>query len=243
MKFFERISKFISRYDDTHNFTCDNCGGEVFDGKRLCETCRAELPYNNGEVCPFCGRRVREAGVCLECKAKPLETEKARSVWLHEGDAARLVRKFKTGDKYLFRTFCEEMTPLVKREFPDADALTFVPMTKKAQRNRGYNQSFLLARRIAEETGKELLSVLEKKRETADQRELTRKEREENMENAFKVTDRAAVKGKRILIVDDTFTTGATTSAIAVALKKAGASAVYAVTATSVEKKDPFGIK
>lgn len=243
MKLFDRISKSISRYDDTHNFTCDNCGDEVFDGKRLCVRCREELPYNNANVCPFCGRRVKEAGVCLECKAKPLATSKARSVWLHEEDAAKLVRKFKTGNKYLFRTFCEEMVPLVKREFGDADAVTFVPMTKKALRKRGYNQALLLAQRIAEETGKELLSVLEKKRETADQRELTRKEREENMENAFRVTDRAAVKGKCILIVDDTLTTGATTSAIAVALKKAGAKAVYAVTATSVEKKDPYGIK
>lgn len=236
------LQEQISRYDDTHNFTCDNCGREVFDGKRLCGVCKDELPYNNGTVCPLCGRRVRESGVCLECKQKPLGTKKARSVWLHEGDAARLVRLFKSGSKYLYRLFAEELAPLVVREFESADALTFVPMTKRAERQRGYNQTRLIAEELAKRTGKEFISAAEKKRETADQRELTRGEREENMKGAFRVTDRGAVKGKRILIVDDTLTTGATAGALAHVLKKAGAAAVYLVTVTSVEKKEPFGI-
>ena len=243
MNLFKRIREKISAYDDTHNFTCDNCGKELFDGKRLCEDCKAELPYNDKLICPFCGRRVKEEGVCLDCKQKPLETKKARSLWLHEGDAARLVRDFKEGRKYLYRLFVEELTPLIEREFPDADAITFVPMTKEAKRRRGYNQTLLIAEGLAERTGKALLCVTEKKRETADQRELTREKREENMKEVFTVTDKAAVKGRRILIVDDTLTTGATASALASVLKKAGADTVYLVTATSVEKKNPFGIK
>ncbi|MCX4384483.1 MAG: phosphoribosyltransferase family protein [Clostridia bacterium] len=242
MKLIELIQKKISRYDDTHNFTCDNCGKEVFDGKRLCKNCKVELPYNNKTVCPFCGRRIKEEGVCLDCKKKPLETGKARSLWVHEGDAAKLVRLFKTGSKYLYRLFAEELTPLVLREFGDADALTFVPMTEKAVKKRGYNQTLLIAEALSESTGKELLRIAEKKRETADQRELTRERREENMKEAFKVTDCTAVKGRRILIVDDTLTTGATASALAAVLKKAGAEAVFLVVVTSVEKKNQFGI-
>lgn len=242
MNLLKLIRNKISRYDDTHNFTCDNCGKEVFDGKRLCAECREELPYNDGEICPFCGRRVKEAGACLDCKQKPLGVRKARSLWVHEGDAAKLVRHFKSGKKYLFRLFAEELTPLVEREFEDADAITYVPMTKSAQKKRGYNQTLLIAERLSKSTGKELLSVAEKKRDTSDQRELTRLEREKNMEGVFKVTDKNAVKGRRILIVDDTLTTGATSSALSEALKKAGAAAVYLVTATSVERKHPFGI-
>lgn len=243
MNLIKFIKEKIARYDDTHNFTCDNCGGEVFEGERLCADCRAQLPYNNGKVCPFCGRRVREAGTCLDCKQQPLAAEKARSLFLYEGDAARLVRSFKSGKKYLFRMFVEGMLPIVEKEFADADLLTFVPMTKKAQRKRGYNQSRLLAEGLARATGKPLFCAVEKKRETADQRELTRSEREENMKNVFTVTDRAAVKDKRILIVDDTLTTGATASALSKAFKKAGADAVYLVTAASVEKQAPFGYK
>lgn len=243
MNLIKLIKEKISRYDDTHNFTCDNCGKEVFDGKRLCEDCKEELPYNDKVVCPFCGRRIKEEGACLDCKQKPLETKKARSLWVHEGDAAKLVRLFKTGSKYLYRLFAEELTPLVVREFSDADAITFVPMTKRAEKERGYNQTLLIAEGLSKSTGKELLRVTEKKHETADQRELTREKREENMREAFKVTDKKAVKGRRILIVDDTLTTGATASALAAVLKKAGADTVYLVTVTSVEKKNPFGIK
>lgn len=236
------LQEKISRYDDTHNFTCDNCGSEVFDGKRLCGNCKKELPYNNQEICPLCGRRIKEAGMCLDCKQKPLEVKKARSLWVHERAAAKLVRYFKTGKMYLFRLFVEELTPLVLREFGDADAITFIPMTKRELSDRGYNQTLLVAEGLAKSTGKELLRVTEKKHETADQRELTREKREENMREAFRVTDRRAVKGRRILIVDDTLTTGATASALAGVLKKAGAETVYLVTATSVEKKKQFGI-
>lgn len=237
----EFLQEKISRYDDTHNFTCDNCSMEVFDGKRLCGSCKEELPYNNHEICPFCGRRVKEAGACLECKQKPLETKKARSLWLYERAAAKLVRRFKKGEKYLHRLFVEELTPLVLREFEEADAITFIPMTKKETGSRGYNQTLLIAEGLSKSTGKELLSVAEKKHETLDQRGLTRQKREENMKEAFKVADKKAVEGRRILIVDDTLTTGATASALAAVLKKAGALAVYLVTVTSVERKNQFG--
>ena len=243
MNFIQFIKEKITHYDDTHNFTCDNCEREVFDGRRLCDTCRAELPYNNGHVCPLCGRRIREPGVCLDCKQKPLALEKARSLFLYEGEAAGLIRAFKSGKKYLYRTFTEEMLPIVEKEFREADAVTFVPMTKRAQRRRGYNQSRLLAEGLSKATGKELIVAVEKTRENADQRALTRQEREENMKNVFKVSDKSAVKGRRILIADDTLTTGATASELALVLKKAGAGAVYLITVASVEKQAPFGYR
>ena len=243
MKWIKYLKEKISRYDDTHNFTCDNCGGELFDGKRLCERCREKMPYNDGHVCPFCGRRVREAGTCLDCKQKPLGVNKARSLFLYEGDAANLIRAFKSGKKYLYRTFTEGLVPIVEKEFTDTDALTFVSMTKRAQRRRGYNQSKLLAEGIAKAIGKPVLDAVTKKRENADQRALTRSEREENMKNVFAVTDRAQVKDKRILIVDDTLTTGATASALAEVLKKAGAKRVDLITVASVEKQAPYGYK
>ena len=67
------------------------------------------------------------------------------------------------------------------------------------------------------------------------------RERAKNLEGCFFVTDRKAVKGKRILLVDDTLTTGATLSELAGRLKRAGASKVYALTFTGVENKFPFG--
>ena len=232
----------IDSYDDTHNFTCDVCGREVFGGERVCETCYKELPWNNAEICPFCGRKVKEAGTCLECKEKPLATSKARSAFTHEGEAMRLVIRFKNGNKYLFRTIAELLLPLLNSEFADADAITFVPMTEKDEKKRGYNQSRLLAERLALLSEKEFLNAAIKQRQTDSQKTLGRKEREKNLERCFHVTDRAAVKDKIILIIDDTLTTGATSSELADTFKRAGAKTVYLLTVTSVEKKDPFGL-
>ncbi|MGN1077967.1 MAG: ComF family protein [Candidatus Gallimonas sp.] len=242
MKFFEKLSARIAEYDEKNNFTCDVCGREVFGGERICLKCASLLPWNNGAVCPFCGRKVREEGGCLECKEKPLRTEKARSVFTHEGEAAALVLRFKSGKKYLFRTLCDLLLPVYEREFAEADGFVFVPMTDKALKKRGYNQSRLLAEELARRTGKPFLDVSVKTRESAPQKTLGRREREKNLEGCFRVTDRAAVKGKTLLLADDTLTTGATSSELADRLLRAGAKKVFLLTVTSAEKKEPFGI-
>lgn len=230
----------IRSYDDTHNFTCDICGREVFGGEHVCSKCRKVLPWNNGNICPLCGRKVGEPGICLECKDKRLAVDVARSPLLHEGEAARLVVRCKR-QKYFYRTLAELMLPTLLDEFGKADALVFVPMTEKAQKKRGYNQSRLIAEELSRLSGIPVLDAVSKIHESGPQKALGRREREKNLEGCFHVTDRAAVKGKKLVIVDDTLTTGATVSEIASRLKRAKASAVYAVTATSVQGKFPFG--
>ncbi len=242
MKLIEFFKRKLKKYDDAYNFTCDVCGREVFDGARVCQPCLKEMPKNDQNVCPFCGRKVREEGVCLECKQKPLKVKKARSVFTHEGEAARLVVRFKRGERYLYRTLAELSMPLVRREFEMCDAVTFVPMTGKAEKKRGYNQSRLYAEEIAARSGKEILYAAVKRHETRSQKFLGRTDREKNLEGCFHIEDRKAVKGKSILIVDDTLTTGATVSELADALLRAKAKQVYALTFTSVENKHPFGL-
>lgn len=237
IKFLSKIADWLRRYDDAHNFTCDICGREVFGGERVCAACAKALPANSGHVCPYCGRRVREPGVCIECKDHRPAVERARSCFVHEGEAAALVLRFKKGSRYLCRTLCDFLAPALGREFPDAEALTFVPMTKRAVRRRGYNQSRLLAEELARRSGIPLLDAVEKRRETAAQKSLGRREREKNLAGCFRVTDRGAVRGKRVVIVDDTFTTGSTVSELARVLLRAGAACVYALTFTSVPDK------
>ena len=236
LEIFLRISGRIAEYDASHNFPCDLCGREVFEYERLCKFCRAALPKID-LCCPFCGRRVREAGVCLECKKQPLGVAKARSLYCHEGGAAALVLRFKRGEKYLVYTLAEELTPLLEREFADCDALTFIPMTKRAERARGYNQSRLLAEELSRRTGKPLLNVAEKRKETRAQKTLGRAAREENLKGAFHLVHRKEVRGRRILIVDDTMTTGATAGELATLFYRAGTDRVGLLTFTSVEDR------
>lgn len=237
MKFFDYLKNAVRRYDDTHNFTCDICSREVFAGERICEACDLALPRIGAGFCPFCGRKVLEPGACLECKQKPLKTAKARAVCVYEGEAARLVLRFKRGAKYLSRTLGYLMLFVLAEEFKDSDALVFVPMTKKAERRRGYNQSRLVAEELSKQSQKPLLDCVEKVRETESQKALGRREREENLAGCFRVTDKAAVKGKRLLIVDDTMTTGSTASELAEVLLRAGAEEASLLTFASVPQK------
>ncbi len=236
-EFFARTKQ----YDETHNYTCDLCGREVFALERVCAQCKKALPWNDGVVCLLCGRKIKESGICLECKQKPLAVDRARSCFTHEKEAASLVLRFKRGAKYLYLTLTELTLPLLLREFPKADTLIGVPMTKKAEKKRGYNQSELLAKELARRSGKRFLAPAVKQKDTAQQKTLGRKEREENMKGSFHLTDRKSVKGAHILIIDDTMTTGATASELALVLKNAGAASVSLMTVTSVEKHDVFG--
>ena len=86
-----------------------------------------------------------------------------------------------------------------------------------------------------------VLRAAEKVRDTPAQKTLTRRERADNLKGCFRVADRRGVKGKCILIVDDTYTTGATVDELAAVLLRAGAKEVNAVTVTSVEDKSPYG--
>lgn len=243
IKLFQTIREWIDSYDDTHNFTCDVCGREVFAGERVCAPCMKVLPLNNGAICPFCGRKVGEAGPCLDCKEKPLGAEKARSVFVHEGKGMEMVLRYKKGAKYFCRTFAFLALPVLERDFLDAELLTFVPMTQKAIKKRGYNQAQLFCKQLARFSGKPMADVLVKKKDTEQQKSLTRRDREDNLQGCFGVSDKNAVKGKKVLLIDDVLTTGATVSEIASVLKRAGASCVYVLTVTSVPRKDPFGKK
>ena len=238
MKFFEFLKNAVKSYDETHNFTCDICGREVFQNERVCAPCMRVLPYIGETYCPFCGRKTLETGACLDCKTRPLTVEKARAVCTHEGAAARLVVAFKRGKRYLARTIAELMLPLLE-EFPNTELLVPVPMTEKSEKKRGYNQSRLLGQALSELSGIPYVEPVQKTRETSSQKLLTRQEREENLTGCFRVKERKAVRDKNVLIVDDTMTTGTTASEIARVLKNAGADEVNLLTFTSVQYKTP----
>ena len=238
MKLFEFFKNAIDRYDETHNFTCDICGREVFQNERVCAPCTSTLPYIGAIYCPFCGRKTLEEGACLDCKTQPLTVAKVRAVCTHDGVAARLVVAFKRGKRYLARTLAELMLPLLA-EFPNAELLIPVPMTERAEKKRGYNQSLLLVRELSALSGIPFLEPVQKTRETTSQKLLTRQEREENLKGCFRVKERMAVKNKKVLIVDDTMTTGTRASEMARVLKNAGAIEVNLLTFTSVQYKKP----
>lgn len=222
----------------SQNITCDLCGTEVFDGSNLCRKCAAEVELNNKTVCPVCGRKTARAEICLECKAEAPLFKRATSAIIYSDGGARLILKFKRGAKYL-KNYLGNLMAEKAKKLPACDCVTYVPITKKRRRERGYNQGELLAEVVAQRLELPLVHALIKKRDTDDQKSLSKRERTDNLKGCFEVTERQKIKGKRVLLVDDVLTTGATAEEVSRKLLSCGASEVYLVTAASVEYK-PF---
>lgn len=106
------------------------------------------------------------------------------------------------------------------------DLLTYIPTHALRRRRRGYDQTQLLAEQVAARLGMELRSTMKKRRRKPQSRTLNVAERRENVRNAFLIRDPASVQGKRILLIDDVLTTGATVSEAARVLLAAGAKSV-----------------
>ncbi|MCD8372762.1 MAG: ComF family protein [Clostridia bacterium] len=218
------------------NITCDLCGLETFDGSNLCKECLKTITFNNGVTCPVCGRKTARPEICGECKADAPKYKKGVSALVYDKGGARLVLRFKNGKEYLADYFGELLAKKVK-ELPPCDFITFVPLTKKKEYDRGFNQGRLLAKELSQRIDIPVKEVLKKKRDTNDQKRLSRRDRAENLKGVFQIIDRDACKGKNILLVDDVLTTGATADEVTRELKIAGAKAVYFATVASVEYK------
>ncbi|MDE6355721.1 MAG: ComF family protein [Clostridia bacterium] len=233
------LEKFINPLKDAlfpRGYTCDVCGRETF-GTNLCSDCERAVIFNNGDACPICGRMTLKPEICRECKESLPSFKKAISPLVYDGAAIALVTKFKNGGAYLKEYFADLICKKLD-ELPKTNCIVYVPMTKKSQNKRGYNQVKLLAKAISKRTNIPVLKdAVIKVKETAVQKGLSQKERESNLDGCFKVTDKTAVAGKSVLCIDDVLTTGATAEEICKTLLKAGADCVYFATVASVEDK------
>ena len=249
--FLQNLARKIRRFFSKRGFACDNCGAEIFNypAQRLCGSCAAALKRNDEYYCQKCGRKGTDFGVCLNCKAHLPAFKRGFSPLVYKGGSSQIVNGLKNGKRQLAYFLGEEMADnfLERCELDKATAeilILPVPMTKEKERRRGYNQAAELALVIEERlselgwNAKTDLDVLEKRRETAQQKHLTYKERAENASSAYRVKKRAFCKDKTCLLVDDIMTTGATGNACAKALYGVGAKCVYfLVAAASPERK------
>ena len=124
-------------------------------------------------------------------------------------------------------------TPYADWGLESPDIVLPVPLHPKRLKERGFNQSGLLAKEFSRMQGLPVsFDLLIRKNWTEPQTRLNRKERLENVKGAFSLCDASAVRGRRVLLIDDVFTTGTTLSECAKTLKKAGASEVHVLTVT-----------
>ncbi len=218
------------------------CGKEIFEDQKFCEECYQDLPFNDGPICAHCGRKVVACeNYCSTCKEHLISIDKGRSVFSYEEPISSMIKRLKYDNhRYLVEYFSERLSLTYLKNYMSADYITFVPMTKKAERKRGYNQSELLAKGLSERVNLPLFTGIEKVKETRRQATLGKKERLSNLDKAFSVKGKASVKDKKLVIVDDVTTTGATAEVVAKCLKKAGAEKVFLITVASLPPKDKY---
>lgn len=235
-----RIAKLLF-VDDCN---CILCGKELEDKKRsgLCHDCLAKLPLNDGEICRKCGRvLLNEADYCNTCQNNDRHFSIARSACVYEDGAVTLVRGLKFGGKRYFAKYLANlMTDKYLDEGFDCDCVIAVPLSAKRKRIRGYNQADLLAREISSALRLDYMNgAVVKIKDNERQAKLGHIAREKNVKGAYKVADKEAVKGRRVLLVDDVLTTGATASEVAGILLKAKAKSVSVLTFASTRYKVP----
>lgn len=223
---------------------CLLCGRELTEKHRsgLCPDCLAKLPLNDGEICGKCGRKLaNEADYCNTCQNNDRYFNVARSVCVYEDGATVLVHGLKFGNKRYFAPYIANMmADKYLDENTDCDCVVAVPLSDKRKRKRGYNQSDLLAREISRALRLDYMKgVVVKTRDNEEQAKLGHVKREENVKGVYKVIDAEAVKGRRVLVVDDVLTTGATASEVARVLLKAKAKSVSVLTFASTKYKVP----
>jgi ComF family protein len=178
-----------------------------------------------------------DEGVCAACRSGLRGFDHAASFGFYEGPLRGLIHLFKySGMKPLARplaVFLERAIP-VDQSF---DAVVAVPLHWRKRWQRGFNQAELLAKAVAKHRRVPLLAALRRKKSTAVQATLAVAGRRRNVAGAFEIRVKAEVSGKKILLVDDVMTTGATASACASVLKRAGAKSVSLVTLARVDRR------
>lgn len=220
---------------------CLGCGGAAREARTLvCGRCRSRLQPPPPPLCPRCGmprlRTGRAPGPrCQECAEWPPGLRSARSACLLHQPADALVHQLKyRGWKGLGRFMAERMAAV---RLPDDVAretalIAVVPTTELRLRERGYNQAEVLARGVAEATGRTLVPALRRAAGTSSQTTLQPVARLANVAGAFHPVEaaRTDIAGEHLLLVDDVLTTGATVVACAETLMAAGARCVSVLT-------------
>lgn len=184
--------------------------------------------------CKKCGKPIRqkEAEFCYDCEREDLCYEQGRSLWIHKMPVSSSIYAFKYKNRRVYgEVYGREMAKMFRKiiRLWEIDVIVPVPLHRKKQKKRGYNQAEILAKEIGFRVGIPVdTTLVKRKKNTVPQKEFTRKERKKNLKNAFEVTGK--VEGKRVLIIDDIYTTGSTIDSISILLKKAGAEKTYFLT-------------
>lgn len=203
----------------------------------LCQRCRnADLPRIEEKRCAKCGRGKEQ---CV-CKIMTLLSDGIAAPFYYKDGVQEAILRFKkVQDTDRTAYFTEELIKTAYMAYADEiiDAVTIVPMHPRSEAKRGFDQVKPVAKAVAKALHLPFTPLLKKSIYTKSQKSQYGSARAANLLGVFDVLDSAAVKGKRILLIDDVVTTGATTNECAKMLKIYGAASVYVLAIAVSENK------
>ena len=219
---------------------------KLYRSLQLCFHCRHQISHNVPPFCALCSRHLitTDTSLCPECHKQNYHFDRVFGACFYDKALRSLLHHFKYGQKtVLRRIFAHKIITFINTYhlFSDlkASCLIPVPLHNTRLKERGYNQSELIAIILAKHLKIPILTdCVIRTRYTKNQAVVTKKERWTNTTGAFKIKHSYRLKDINILLFDDLYTTGATTSEIARILKLAGANQVTVLTLAIASKEN-----
>ena len=211
---------------------CPVCDEILLTGKYICETCRKKIKFIKEPVCKKCGKTIEQERqeYCGDCTRKKHFFVQGKAVFEYREEIKKSMYRFKYSNKREYAEFyAREAVRLygdwIRRR--EIEAIVPIPMYGWKKRRRGYNQAEVFADRLGQLLNLPVERHLVKRiRNTRPQKELNDIQRKENLKKAFKIVQ-SIVEYRKILLVDDIFTTGSTMDAVAEVLLDAGVKEIY----------------
>lgn len=216
---------------------CPLCDTPVSVHGQLCPICWGEINWIANPKCIKCGYPfpadldLGNTPMCPVCAAGKCELDWIRSACIYDDASRKAILPFKHAGKINFSRFMAlAMINTMRDVYCDADIIMPVPLAYKRLFFRGYNQATLLAQIIGKHLNLKIDYDSVKRKYKPDMGHKNAHERAQNISGVFSIKNPSDIKGKKILLVDDVMTTGATFAELKKTLLKAGAQAVYGIT-------------
>ena len=230
---------------------CRICSQPLQDVSRIpvCPSCLAKpKPLDAEYFCVQCRAPFRsvfpldDEGRCALCRRGLRGFDAAYSFGFYEDELRELIHLFKYGR---VQTLAKPLGGLLASALPrerSFDVIVPMPLYWRKRWQRGFNQAALLARAISRRTNVPVINALRRVKDTAAQAGLTNAKRRLNVSGAFRAKTTTVLSGKKVLLIDDVMTTGATAASCARALKAAGASQVTLLTLARTDRRIDFDL-
>ena len=212
--------------------TCPFCGKIPKEKGAVCKQCKMGLPYIQGARCMKCSKPIMdmEDEYCYDCKSKNHSYVSGKALWIYDDTMRASISRYKYQGRLEYADVYSEEIAKYYGEWIKlhGDVLIPVPLYKKKRRVRGFNQAETLAERLGQKLQIPVGSNwLCRRKDTLPQKELSDVERKKNLTEAFEVNKESFLMVKKVILVDDIYTTGSTIEACARVLYDAGVKEVY----------------